>query len=297
MFIEESSQNAIILYGAPAAGKSHSLATIFKLLPKNPKLRVFLLATDKNSIDGLVKGLKFHKIKLEPGQLFVNIITSTGKKKAFENELGALTKFQNQSFKDAAQMPDDAANKKNYTYYIDVLNGVKTYKGKDAVTGELKDFGNLSDLLPTDILIIDGLTPIIHGIWELMQGDRIISQIGDYQMVQKRLNTFAQSLTTSLSCHLILLGHADRTFNDLDKTERICLALDAGIALAGKWGGKFTDMIYCYTKEGLDPVTKKRGLVYKWSGLKPNVETIARNFPAQDDLEPDFSLYNFFNTK
>jgi len=278
-------QAIILLYGLGCSGKSFSLATLFKLQTLRPNQRVIVLTTEKNSIDGLERGLKHHKINLKAGQLFYTVIRPKNKK-AFKTELAALKKFASETVTQTMQTSKDSnANKDKYTYFIDVVGGLETFKGTDYVTGEEVLLGNIADLGKEDILVIDGLSPIIHGIWSLLQGDRKVNQMGDYQVVQKQINDFTYELVNSIECSLIMLAHADRLMDDIEKTEKIRVALDAGVALSGKYIGKFADVIYANVTNAGKHV---------WTGKKLNVETAARNFPSADSLEPDFSLYCFF---
>lgn len=278
-------QAIILLYGLGCSGKSFSLATLFKLRDIRPNQRVVFLTTEKNALDGLQRGLKHYNIKLEENQLFYAVIKPSAKKKAFGQEIKALEKFAGSTVTQAQQTNrDDNANKDKYTYFLEVVKGLHKFVGIDYVSGKELELGNIAELAEEDILIIDGLSPIIHGMWQLCQGDRKVNQIGDYQIVQKQINDFTYELVNSVYCTLIVLAHADRIFDDIEKKELIRVALDAGVALSGKYIGKYTDVIYTY----------RQGTNYYWCGEKMGVETAPRNFPAKDRLTPDFSLYNFF---
>ena len=278
-------QAIILLYGLGCSGKSFALATLFKLKNKRPNQRVIVLATEKNSLAGLERGLNHYNITLEAGQLIYAIIRPT-QKKAFSAELSALKKFAKDSVSAAQSTSKDSnANKDKYTYFIDVVGGLVDFEGIDYVTKEIVKLGNISELGEEDILVIDGLSPIIHGIWCLLQGDRKVNQVGDYQVVQKQIKDFTYELVNNIPCSLIMLAHADRVFDDIEKMEKIRVALDAGVALSGKYIGAYSDVIYAY---------KTNANKFVWAGHKMNVETAARNFPAKDNLEPDFSLYEFF---
>ena len=279
-------QAIILLHGLGCSGKSFSLATLFKLRDIRPEQRVIILATEKNSLDGIRRGLKHYHIKLEEGQLYYQIIKPKNKK-AFGAEIVALEKFAKDSVTAAYSVkPDSNSNKDKYTYFIDVVKGLHNIKAVDFVTGEEEILGNIGELNEQDILIIDGLSPIVNGIWGLLQGDRKVNVIGDYQVVQKQLNDFTYELVNSIDCSLILLAHSDRLMDDIEKTEKIRVSLDCGVAMSGKYIGKFSDVIYASSS----PVTGK----YVWTGKKLGIETAARNFPQEDNLVPDFSLYNFF---
>ena len=67
----------ILLYGEGGSGKSSSIATLFKYLPKYPDLKVRYLCTEANALRGMISGIKHHKIKLEPNQLHYMIARPT----------------------------------------------------------------------------------------------------------------------------------------------------------------------------------------------------------------------------
>jgi len=278
-------QAIILLHGLGSTGKSFSLATLFKLRDIRPNQRVILLATENNSFAGIQKGIKFYGLDIKPNQFYYAVIRPNTKK-AFSAELNALKKFASDSVSKAMTTDKDSnANKDKYTYFIDVVSGLTNIKAKDYVTGEEVTLGNIADLSEEDVLVIDGLSPIVHGIWGLLQGDRLINQLSDYGVVQKQLNDFTYTLVNAIKCSLVLLAHSDRLMDDIEKVEKIRVSLDCGIAMSGKYIGKFSDVIYAN-------VTNAGKFI--WTGRKIGVETAARNFPAQDNLEPDFSLYCFF---
>lgn len=278
-------QAIILLHGLGCTGKSTSLATLFKLRDLRPNQRVILIATEKNSLDGIRWGLKHHGIKLEEGQFYYQIIRPKSKK-AFAAEIVALEKFAKETVSQTMQTPKDSTgNKDKYTYFIDVVRGLSNIKAIDYVTGEETNLGNIGELDQEDILVVDGLSPIVNGIWGLLQGDRKVNQIGDYQVVQKQLNDFTYELVNSIDCSLIMLAHSDRLMDDIEKIEKIRVSLDCGVAMSGKYIGKFSDVIYAN-------VTNAGKFI--WTGKKIGIEAAARNFPATAECEPDFSKYWFF---
>jgi len=275
-------QNKVIVYGLGASGKSASIATLFKLKDR-PLQRVIYLCTERNAIPGLEWGLKYYNIELKEGQLYTCVIRNK-KKKAFSNEVRALGLFSKQSNADSKTSGSGNNNKDKYGDYINIINGFTDFKGTDYVTKEEVSLGNVGGLEEEDILIIDGLTPIMMSIWEAIKGDRINVNQGDYLTAQHLLRQFTKGII-DLDCSTILMAHADRIFDDISKEERIRVALDAGSALAGKYCGSWANVVYQY-----QDATGKR----YWTGKKQGVEVAVRDFPEKDKLLPDFSLYDFF---
>jgi hypothetical protein len=276
-------QAKILLYGLACVGKSFSLATLFKLLKWYPDMRVIYLMTERNAMSGLERGLTHHKIELKENQLIYCVVRPKSKK-AFKNEANALKKYVSQSAADAQKADASNMNKDKYTYFNDVINGLDSFKGIDYITKEEITIGNVGDLDYTDILVIDGLSPITHGIWNIVKGDRVGGQQNDYQVVQYWIKQFTTNLI-EIDCSVILLAHADKIMDDIEKIEKMRVSLDAGVALAGKYAGNWGDVVYAYVN-----AAGKR----LWAGKKMGVEAAARNYPEEDNLEQDFSLYNFF---
>lgn len=276
-------QAKIVLYGLGAVGKSASLATLFKLQEIRPHQRVVYLCTERNAISGIEWGLKHHKIELKENQLIVATIRNK-KKKAFSDQKRALESFAKQSNKESKESEQGNAHKDKYTDFANTINGFMSFKGVDYVSKEEVDLGNVGDLEYEDILVVDGLTPIMLSLWGAIKGDRIGGQQGDYLLVQNELLKFTKNLI-DIDCSVILLAHADKKMDDVEKKELIRLSLDAGTALSSKYAGWWGDVIYMYK----DTLGK-----HWWTGKKAGVEVAVRNFPEKDKLVPDFSLYEFF---
>lgn len=276
-------QAKILLYGLAGAGKSFSIATLFKLQNLRPYQRVIYLCTERNALDGLKRGLAHYKIELKPNQL-IFCVARPKKKKAFGNEVRALSTYVKQSAADAQKTDSSNMNKDKYTFFIDIIRGLENFKGVDYITGEAVEVGNIGELEDEDILVVDGLSPITHAIWQITKGDRVGGQMNDYQVVQYWIKQFTQDLI-ELDCSVIMLAHADRIYDDIEKVEKIRISLEAGVALAGKYAGGWGDVIYAYNHPA-------KGRL--WTGKKMGVEVVARNFPEQDLLVPDFSKYGFF---
>jgi len=279
----EYKQAKIVLYGLGCVGKSASIATLFKLQEVRPNQRVIYLCTERNAMAGLEWGLKHYGIKLEKNQLVTCTIRNK-KKKAFVNEMRALEAFSKLSSQQSKQSVADNGNKDKYTDYINVIKGLISFTGVDYITKEEVKLGNIGDFEYEDILVIDGLTPIMQSLWGLVKGDRVGNDRGDYLTIQQELLKLTKGLI-DIDCSVILLAHADRKEDEIEKKELIRLALDAGTALASKYAGWWESVIYMYK----DPTGK-----HYFTGRKTGVEVAVRNFPEQDKLAPDFSLYDFF---
>lgn len=269
----------ILLYGGGCVGKSHVLATLFKLRDIRPNQRVIILATENNALAGLEKGLAHYKVELQPNQLIIALVKPKSKK-AFGAKLSAFKAFaENSVSANYSTDKNSNANKDKYTYLVDVITKLTKLEGIDYVTKETVNLGNVGELEKEDVLCIDGLTPIVHGIWNLVQGDKLVNDMNDYQVVQKQVTDITSELVNSVDCGLIMLAH-----EEADAKGVLHPSINCGQALHGRYIGHYTDTIYAF----------KQGSKFLWSGKRVKVETGARSFPAEDNLVPSFDKYDFF---
>lgn len=250
-------------------------------LKNHPDTRLIFLTTESNARAGLEFGLRHYKITPSPNQLIIAEVRPK-EKAAFAAKLAAFKEFSKGTLKEAYKVGvDSSANRSKYDYLNRVIEGLVDFSGVDYATDETIKLGNIAELKETDILCIDGLTPIIHGIWNMLQGDKLVNDQNDYQVVQKQVKDITQELVNSTKCSIIMLAH-----EELDAGNKLRIALNCGQKLHGSYVGSWTNSIYVY---------KTPAGEFKWSGKKSNVGDIAaRDFPAQDGIDPDFSKYNFF---
>lgn len=241
--------------------------------------------TERNAVSGLERGLKHYNIDVKAGQLIY--VFPKKKSKAFVDLDRAITAFGKQSKAAALQgNKDTTQGKEFYTFFSSIISSLKDFSGTDYVTKEVVKIGNVGELEESDILVIDGLSPITHEIWQATVGDKIQISMSDYMAPQYTLYKVFADLG-SLECSVILLAH-EKDMTD-DKGTILSTLIDTGVGHANyaKLMGCFTDVIHAY----------KFGSLYKWEGEKAKVGCISRVIPKETNLEPNFSLYNFFGNK
>jgi hypothetical protein len=276
-----TSSDRVILFGSGGTGKSAAMATLFLNAPEDR--RVIYLMTDRNSAAGLEWGLKHYKIELEEQQLIY--VFPQRKDKAFSNMRRAVKEFQKESKVNALQgKKESPQNKDKYLFFDSILDKLDNFVGTDFATGKEISVGSVADLDSSDILIIDGLSPITHEIWNVSIGDKVAIAQSDYGTPQRLLQGLFLDIQT-LECNVILLAHEREHMNNntgvLDE-----LRVDIGVGVAGysKLMGCFSEVIHAY----------KQGTLYKWEAEKNKVGCIARKMPKESNLEPNFSKYNLF---
>ncbi len=280
----ERLSDKVILFGSGGVGKSAALATLFIDCP--PDRRVIIVATEKNALRGLERGLALYDISLEEGQLIY--VLPKKKEKAFSNLKRSVDSYTKQTKSVALQgNKDSTMNKEKYTFLQSILGALEDFSGVDYVTGETVKVGNVgSDLDSSDILVIDGFSPISHEVWNTIVGDKIAISMNDYMPVQHVIYSLASNLA-SLDCQVIMLAHEKEVTDDKGIVIQHAVDFGCGNAITHKLLGCFTDVIYAYTF----------GTGYLWAGAKNKVTTVSRVLPKEDNLKPNFSLYRFFGNK
>lgn len=270
----------IILFGTGGSGKSFSIASLFKNCPEDR--RVIFVGTERNAVSGLERGLEFYDIKLEEGQLIY--VFPKKKEKAFTNLKRAVDSFSKQT-KSAALKgnADSTMNKESYTFLQNILGSFENFEGTDYATRRPVKIGNVGNLDSSDILVVDGLSPISHEIWNTVVGDKIAISMNDYMPVQHVMYSLCTNLA-SLDCNVIMLAHVREVTDDKGNVLDRVVDFGCGHAIMHKLTGNFTDIIYAYNF----------GKSYYWAGARDKVSCVARVIPKEDRLVPDFSLYNFF---
>lgn len=285
----------ILLYGEGGTGKSTSVASIFKLLPKCPDLKIRYLCTEANALAGLEEGLDRHEIKLKKGQLHYMVcrpnpatsVTSTQIAKEYEQNFLMLSES------DALKVKINSGDRAKRTAFITILKGMASFKGIDYVTGESEDLGDYLKWDTNTVFVIDSLTSCVDYLINEVKATRIATIQSDYNNVQQNLmSKIVIPLTEQSSCSVIMLGHPcmgeDQTVKQPSNQEDKILKLyprTFGQALNNTIVSKFTETIYAYVD---------RSDSFYWAGKMAGVATSPRRVPRKDKLTPDFSMYPIF---
>jgi len=270
----------VMLFASGGKGKSFAVASALKDAPEDRRL--IYIMTERNAASGLERGLAYYGVTVEPGQLIY--VFPKKKEKAFTNLKRAVDAYAKQTKSVALQgNKDSTMNKESYTFLQSILGAFESFEGVDYVTREKVSIGNVGNLDSSDILVVDGLSPITHEVWNTIVGDKIAISMNDYMPVQHVIYSLMANLA-SLECNLILLAHEKEITDDKGTVLQVVPDFGCGHAIMHKLMGCFTDIIHAYTF----------GKDYRWEGHRDKVSCVARVIPRETNLLPDFSLYNFF---
>lgn len=285
----------VLLYGEGGTGKSGSIATIFKLLDKEPNLKVRFLSTESNALEGLSEGLERHKIKLKEGNLAYMVCRPDVKTALSMKEQARNYKdnFLDVSERDALKVKISTGDRSKSKTFLSILYGTADFKGTDYVTKETKSYGDILTWDETHILVVDSLSACCEYLMADIVAIRSATIMSDFKDGQHNLkNKLILPLTEQTSCSIIMLGHPILSIDpnvkqpkeDENKIKKI-YPRTIGTQLNGYIESRFTETIYSYI-DHLDN--------FYWAGKKQGVSTSPRKIPREDKLKQDFSLYGLF---
>ena len=244
----------VLLYGEGGSGKSGSIATIFKLLAKNPNLKVRYLMTEANAMAGMEDGLQRLKVKLGKGQLHYMVCRPKYNPKYATKQIVQDFKenYLDLSDSGASAVKIGAGDRSRHNEFISILEGLAVFKGTDYVTGEVENLGDYLQWDEDTVLVVDSLTAIVDYLVSTVKGSRSATTMKDYNDVQSNLMAkIIVPLTEQCSCSVIMLGHPtigdDQTVKQPKEEELKVTKLypkTFGQALNNTLISKFSEVIY-----------------------------------------------------
>jgi len=279
----DRTSDKVILFGKNSVGKSFSVASLLKDAPEDR--RIIYVMTERNAVNGLKRGLEHYNVTVEEGQLLY--VFPKRKEKAFANMQRATKAFQKETKVDALKgKATTTQGKENYSYFSSIFDQLESFTGIDFATGKEVKLGNVGGLDLSDILVIDGLSPIYTEVWKVTQGDKIAISQNDFMPAQYLMNDIFQNLG-SIDANVILMAHSRDLSDKEGNLIETVVNTGVGQSTYSTLMGCFTEIIHCY----------RFGASYRWECEKNKVACNSRSMPKESNLVPDFSLYNLFGHK
>jgi hypothetical protein len=174
-----------------------------------------------------------------------------------------------------SQMKNADPNKKDYDRFTSILKSNTTFV---SITEE--DLGLVDSWGMETTLAIDSLTIICESIKKhVIGGKKTISQ-PEWGAMQSWLIDYLRMITEDLKCNIVLMAHPTKEIDQLLGGVKIYPA-NLGQALNNTIPGYFSDVVWCYRKEGK----------YLWSTDDKQAVTRAGILPVKNDMPADFSLF------
>ena len=128
-------------------------------------------------------------------------------------------------------------------------------------------------------IVLDASTELGYMAMNMYVGRRPVYDKPDYQVAQKMVYNYLHLITNSLRCHVIVLGHPDKQFNEASGVTTMTMQ-SVGQKLSPQLPRKFDDVI----------MALKNGDKFTWSTAELNSEGKGRNLPIKAGMPQDFGL-------
>jgi hypothetical protein len=281
----------VLLFGKNSVGKSFCIASLLKPAKDTDSdytkelianRRVIYVMCERNAVSGLKRGLEYYGVTVEEGQLLY--VFPKRKEKTFTNMRRAVGAYQKETKTIALTGKKDVTvGKETYSYFDAIFACMENFKGIDYATGKEVILGNIGDLDISDILVVDGLSPIYTEVWKVTQGDKIAISQNDFMPAQYLMNDIMQNLG-SIEANVILMAHSRDLTDTAGNLMETVVNTGVGQSTYSTLMGCFSEIVHCY----------RFGTKYLWECEKPKVACNSRKLPKETGLVPDFSLYNLF---
>lgn len=148
---------------------------------------------------------------------------------------------------------------------------------KEFVDHTGKSWGLVSKWNTDRAFVLDAATELGYMAMNMYVGRRPVYDKPDYQVAQRMVYNYLHLVTNSLRCHVVILGHPDKQYNEAAGVTTTTLQ-SVGQKLSPQLPRKFDDVI----------IAKRVGDKYSWSTAELNSEGKGRNLPVKAGMTPDF---------
>lgn len=260
----------ILLFGEAGTGK-----TVSSVSAAEAGQNVRFLATERNAVSGIKKGLQLAEARL-PEKEFKTVLNRVAVS-VLETPKRGLSAFvkeveKNLRTPNETQRKSVDPNKKDFTRYLNVIKGMQNFVDVDGV-----DHGSVESWGPDTTLFVDGNTIICEAILQQVVGGKATITQPEWGQAQGLYKQYIRALTEDFACNVVLLAHPMRVIDELTRENRIYPS-SLGQALNNWLATCFGDVIWTYREKGN----------FYWSTDTKTVVTRASTLPIADKLPQDF---------
>ena len=256
---------SILLMGPSGSGKTYSLSTLLEA-----GLEVFIVSTEPRGIETLLDTVAAKKLDLS--KLHWRYIGPS--RPGFQTlaEQGELVSRSNQDAL-SKQIPKIRENPS----WVEMLKTFVDFRDdKDG-----KSYGDVTKFDGTRALVIDSLSGISAMAMDVVVGDKVTANVGEWGIAIKALDKFILTCCSDLKCFFVMTAHIEREEDPLTGATK---------TMTSTLGKKLAPSIPRYFSEVLSAETDSDGekRSFRWSNNTNGFVLKNRSLPVSSKLEPNF---------
>jgi len=254
---------AVLLMGAPGAGKTDALATIIEA-----GLELFVLGTEPRFVESLLDSLKRRSLPIDR----LHWCTVEPVKIGFAAMINNAKLVNQMSFETLSQIKS-GMEKASHGQFIKVLENLANFR--DERTGQ--SFGSVDSWGPDRALAVDSLSGLNIMAKDLVVGGKPTAAQGEWGVAMDSEERLINKLSADTRCLFVLTAHVEREPDEITGGSNV---------VVGALGRKLAPRIPRFFSEVV--LARREADKYYWSTTTTSYELKKRVLPLSDKIEPSF---------
>lgn len=259
---------AVLLEGAPGAGKTDSLATLIEA-----GLELFVIMTEPGGVESLLDSCarrklpvdKLHWTSVQPATLGWSAMTDMVK------VIGT------QGFESIQNIKSGVGKEETRKPAMAFLDALKNFHCER--TGQ--QYGDVSSWGPERAFAVDSLSGLSLMAMSLTIGYKPAAHQGEWGVAMSFLEQLILKMTSDRNCFFVLTAHVEKEANEITGVQQI-MASTLGRKLAPKIPRFFSEVVYAKR------TISQGNASFTWSTIDANADLKNRSLPVATAMEPNF---------
>lgn len=260
---------AVLLQGAPGAGKTDSGATLLQA-----GLEVFVICTEADGIASFLDSCARRRIPIDKLH-WTNVLPAAAGFSALEDMINTIG---SQSYEQITAIKSGVGKSETRKPAMAFLNALRSFNCER--TGQ--NFGSYTDWDDTCALVVDSLSGISLMSMALTIGYKPAAHQGEWGVAMNFIEQLLLKISSDRKCFFVLTSHVEREMNEVAGSIQVmCSTL--GKKLAPKIPRFFSEHVWA--KRTLNQNNQAK---FFWSTVDSTADLKSRSLAISPDLEPSF---------
>lgn len=259
---------AVLLEGAPGAGKTDSLATLIEA-----GLELFVIMTEPDGAASLLDSCSRRKVDINRLH-YQSVLPATLGWSAMTDMVRTIGTQGFEAIQNIKSGVGKEETRKPAMAFLDALKNFRCDR-----TGQ--QFGDVSSWGPDRAFAVDSLSGLSLMAMSLTIGYKPAAHQGEWGVAMSFLEQLILKLTSDRNCFFILTAHVEKEANEITGVQQI-MASTLGRKLAPKIPRFFSEVVYAKR------TISQGAAAFTWSTIDANADLKNRSLPIATAMEPNF---------